>query len=285
VTFAYTVGELEPTVVMHPAVSYPSRALGGSGSFIDIGAGQTWSATVDYGDGSGPEPLDLVPVPGSAENQHTFTLDHAYGHSGTFPVTVAVTDGEGNVGTTAEDVTVGPVVTQVRVRYGNGAATFATFDQLAGRTLPWLNVSRFDVYFSDDVSVQSNDLRMTGPGSPQPSGFSYSPAERRATWVFGGGFNRARYTFILDGDSGLAIADRQGNKLAGGTTAGSDYVHQLGFLPGDVTGDGVVTQADVAAATAAIGGPYSMFADVNGDGVVNNQDVQAVQGRVGTALP
>ena len=284
VSFPYTVGGLEPTVTLNPAVNYPARTLGGSGAFIDIGANQSWTGTVDYGDGSDPAPLTFLPVGGSLENRHTFTFNHTYSQSGTYPVTVTVTDDEGNVGTTTTNVVVAPVVTQVRVRYGNGATTFVTFDQLAGRTLPWLNISRFDVFFSDDVSVQSNDLRISGPGSPQAAGFAYSAAERRATWVFGTQFQRGWYTFNLDGDSGLAIADRQGIKLAGGATAGSDYVRQLGVLPGDVTGDRVVNQADVTAATAAIGGPYSPFADVNGDGVVNILDVRAVQARVGTGL-
>lgn len=285
VSFSYTVAGLEPTATLAPGVSYPSRTVGGAGSFLDIGAGQSWTATVDYGDGSDAEPLTLVPVAGSVENRHTFALNHAYGRSGTYEVTVAVTDAEGNVGTTTTTVVVAPVVTQVRVRYGNGAATVATFDQLAGRTLPWLNVSRFDVIFSDDVSVQSNDLRVTGPGSPQPTGFPYVAAERRATWVFGTAFARGRYTFTLDGDSGLAVADRAGNRLAGGATAGSDYVCQLGVLPGDVTGDSVVNQADVDAATAVIGGAYAPFADVNGDGVVDDKDVRAVRARLGTTLP
>src|SRR5262245_18252584 len=49
-----------PPVVMAggDAAVAPGRTLSRTGSFTDGGAGP-WTATVDYGDGGGPEPLDL----------------------------------------------------------------------------------------------------------------------------------------------------------------------------------------------------------------------------------
>ena len=61
-----------------------------SGSFTDPGA-DTWTATVNYGDGSGVKPLTLT---GNA-----FQLSHTYATAGNFTVTVQVIDKDGAVGT------------------------------------------------------------------------------------------------------------------------------------------------------------------------------------------
>ena len=68
-----------------------------SGSFTDAGA-DTWTATVDYGDGSGPHLLEL--------SGNSFSLSHAYAVGGAFTVTVAVRDDDGDVGTAQATVTV-----------------------------------------------------------------------------------------------------------------------------------------------------------------------------------
>jgi hypothetical protein len=53
------------------------------GSFTDPGA-DPWTATVDYGDGTGRAPLALAAM--------GFTLDHTYGQAGVFTVDVQVSD-------------------------------------------------------------------------------------------------------------------------------------------------------------------------------------------------
>ena len=62
-----------------------------NGSFVDPGT-DTWSATVDYGDGSGVQPLTL--------SGKTFTLSHVYADDdgGLFTVTVTVNDEDGGSG-------------------------------------------------------------------------------------------------------------------------------------------------------------------------------------------
>jgi len=60
------------------------------GSFVDPGA-DTWTATVDYGDGSGPQPLHL-------KGNRTFHLVHHYAAPGRYRVVVVVRDSDGAAG-------------------------------------------------------------------------------------------------------------------------------------------------------------------------------------------
>jgi len=68
-----------------------------SGTFTDPGA-DAWTATVDYGDGSGEHALALSGA--------SFSLSHAYAVGGAFTVTVTVRDDDGGVGTSRATVTV-----------------------------------------------------------------------------------------------------------------------------------------------------------------------------------
>ncbi len=73
-----------------------------SGSFTDPDAGESWTATVDYGDGSGEQPLAIGP-------NNTFALNHTYTDNGLYPVTVRVKDGSNAVGSTSFQATVNNV--------------------------------------------------------------------------------------------------------------------------------------------------------------------------------
>jgi hypothetical protein len=59
-----------------------------NGAFTDPDA-DTWTATVDYGDGSGVQPLTLV--------GKTYQLNHQYDDNGTYVITVAISDGTAEV--------------------------------------------------------------------------------------------------------------------------------------------------------------------------------------------
>jgi VCBS repeat-containing protein len=74
--------------------------FGTTGSFTDPGA-DIWTATVNYGDGSGTQALTLNP-------DKTFSLSHVYDDNvgSPFTVTVIVTDDDGGVGTDTLTVTV-----------------------------------------------------------------------------------------------------------------------------------------------------------------------------------
>jgi hypothetical protein len=76
--------------------------LSRSGSFGDGSPSDTWSAQVNYGDGSGWQPLALSP-------SKTFALSHAYADDGAYHVQVSVTDSAGGIGTDELLVTVNNV--------------------------------------------------------------------------------------------------------------------------------------------------------------------------------
>jgi hypothetical protein len=81
-------------------------AFSGNGSFIDPGA-DAWSATVDYGDGSGEQPIMLNP-------DKTFPLSHTYQTAGNYTVTVRVRDSR-DTGTATFSVSVVKVPSSVSV--------------------------------------------------------------------------------------------------------------------------------------------------------------------------
>lgn len=83
------VNNFAPIVYIDPVTVTVNKTLYGSGSFYDPGK-DTWIASVDYGDGSGIQPLGLY--------GKSFTLNHRYANNGTYTVTVMVTDSDGGHG-------------------------------------------------------------------------------------------------------------------------------------------------------------------------------------------
>lgn len=71
-----------------------------TGSFTDPDS-SSWTATVDYGDGSGSQALTL-----NADN--SFNLSHQYATAGTYTLTVSVTDNQGATGTETATIGVTP---------------------------------------------------------------------------------------------------------------------------------------------------------------------------------
>jgi hypothetical protein len=106
---------------------YEGGQLLRSGSFTDAG-GDDWTATVDYGDGSGEQPLTL------SKQSMTFGLNHYFGDDGQYSVTVTISNDDGVVGTASFDVLVGNVAPTLTVL---GSQTVN-----AGATLNLTNIGR-----------------------------------------------------------------------------------------------------------------------------------------------
>src|SRR5207247_64811 len=98
-TAVVTVADVKPAVnAGWGATLSQGGTFASSGSFTDP-SGDTWTATVAYGDGSGLQPLTL-------NADKSFSLSYLYGNQGNFTVTVSVKDNEGTLGTSTTTVTV-----------------------------------------------------------------------------------------------------------------------------------------------------------------------------------
>jgi endonuclease G len=97
-TTSVTVFNVAPAVSAFAGGSVlPNQGYAATGSFADPGA-DSWTATVDYGDGAGAQPLAL--------NGNAFSLSHTYTTPGTYTVTVTVSDDDGATSTKTATVTV-----------------------------------------------------------------------------------------------------------------------------------------------------------------------------------
>jgi hypothetical protein len=91
-----------------PTHSVPGQPVHFAGLFTDPDPADTWTGTVNFGDGSGGQPLVLNP-------DKSFAFDHAYANVGSYNVGVTVTDNHGGVGTRSLVVGVNnpPVITSL----------------------------------------------------------------------------------------------------------------------------------------------------------------------------
>jgi hypothetical protein len=87
-TFQVMVFDVPPTVQAGVNATVNAGDLfARTGSFSDPNP-DTWSASVDYGDGSGDQPLALKP-------DHTFQLAHTYNAAGNYTVAITIVDSQG----------------------------------------------------------------------------------------------------------------------------------------------------------------------------------------------
>jgi VCBS repeat-containing protein len=90
----------DPGVIIDPMPKVDERSpLILSGTFNDPDAGDSWTATVDFGDGLGEQPLTLGP-------DKRFAVAHTYEDSGSYVITVRVRDAAGAEGTAQTSVVV-----------------------------------------------------------------------------------------------------------------------------------------------------------------------------------
>ena len=120
--------------------------LSSCGSFIDADS-TSWTAAVDYGDGSGAAALVL-----NADN--SFNLSRVYATAGSYMVTVTVIDNQGTAGSATTSVVV--------------------------NAIPRVWTDKSDYYPRETVHVTANGFRPNEPGlRPSPTGGSRSAA----TWI------------------------------------------------------------------------------------------------------
>jgi DNA/RNA endonuclease G (NUC1) len=130
-----TVANVAPVVATFAgATILRGESYAATGSFADPGA-DTWTATVNYGDGSGTSAVAL--------DGKGFTLQHSYGTAGVYTVTVAVADADGGSGARTAQVTVlstGAGITSL----ASTIASFASSGAVQDGDAKWL-VNKLDV--------------------------------------------------------------------------------------------------------------------------------------------
>ncbi len=105
-TVAVTVTNVPPSVSLAGAASgVRGQTLAFAGGFTDPGTADTWTATVDFGDGSGTQAL-------SFGANHAFSFNHVFTANGTYSVVVTVRDDDGGAGTASQSVTIRAVALQ-----------------------------------------------------------------------------------------------------------------------------------------------------------------------------
>lgn len=205
-----------------------------------------------------------------------------------------------------------PQVTGVYVRGSTWASSLMTYlqtkslgDSVYGyaiptgtsqlRNLPWGNIDRISVKFSEDVgSVSKAQVALLGGRlgaiDLTSATLSYNATTFVATLTLPSALARDKFMYSLNADGAAPITDLAGVKLDGeftnstGTfpsgdgTPGGNFNFRIDVLPGDTNDNDVTQPTDTAAIKLAINqntgsATYSIFADLNGNGVVQPTDV------------
>ncbi|MCY2953538.1 MAG: hypothetical protein NTU53_16405 [Planctomycetota bacterium] len=200
-----------------------------------------------------------------------------------------------------------PAVASVRVGgmawtalfpHGSGYLVPAGASQLA--PLPWGNLNKISITFTEEVAVHQQDLVLRGVNSPvyAISNFSYDPVSNTAVWTLGNAIAKDKLCIVLSDE----VSDLAGNQLDGDWTdtvssfpsgdgaAGGGFAFRLNVLPGDANRGGSVGVDDVLyvrnAQFTSPGNPdYSASYDMNANGSIAINDVLLVRNQQFTSLP
>ena len=195
----------------------------GGGSFLDPGELDTFTATVDYGDGTGSKDLTL-------NANHTFDLSHTYATSGSFTVTVSIRDDDGGIGQDTLTITVNEATPRLGVE-----SLSATPSGVIVRFTQTIDPSTLNLYGTQTGGLGPADLVLFDPqGNPVRGSLVVSQDRRSVNFVKTGGvLAPGTYSLILRG------ADN-GFRNTGGEALDGDGDQQPG---GDFTGTVQVTAA------------------------------------------
>jgi len=124
-----------------------------TGSFADADA-NVWTATVNYGDGSGTTTLPL-------NSDKTFNLNHTYVDNGAYTVSVTVDDGAGGRSTATVSVNVLNVTPKVNAGSNGSSNEGGTFSQTGSFTDPGSDTWTGSVDYGDGSAIQTLALNVS----------------------------------------------------------------------------------------------------------------------------
>lgn len=269
-----------PTVAALPAQSVTNGlTLNQAGSFTDP-YGFSWTASVDYGDGSGTLPLTLNP-------DKSYTLNHQYtAGAGVYTATVSVWSDQGGINTSTFQTTVSTPIQVSSVQIDSGAAQRSQVIQLLvnfSRAVTTVDAGAFSLSVVNSIGVIPT-LNVAWNGSNTVATITFSGAG-----VVAGSIADGRYQLNLDAtkfhDNTGGVLDGNLDGLSGGSYAGQQF-HRL-F--GDANGNGIVDSTDrdlfFAALGSSTGNPnYSSMFDYNGDGIIDFNDYAQFRNRFGSSV-
>ncbi|MCA9151595.1 MAG: VCBS domain-containing protein, partial [Planctomycetales bacterium] len=302
------------------------------GSDIDVGTSLTYSLGVNGDDTS---LFDIDPVTGEltflvAPN---FELPSDFNTDSVYEVEVQVSDGEDSatqlLQVTVNDVEEDPAPQIVAVWVKSTSWTPQFLDAADGvvddgfstgyripdgkdqvKALPWSNIDRILVQFSEDVgaSVDVGDFSISGvPGVlsgqavqlPSVVSVTFDSISFIATLELD---RRISNSYIDLAITASGIVDSLGSPLdgewsntvtignSGNGVAGGDFLYRFAVLPGDANQNGSVSISDLATVAAVFGSvvgsqTYSITRDVNGSGSISISDLANIASVFGTVLP
>ncbi|MFC1516467.1 Ig-like domain-containing protein, partial [Thermodesulfobacteriota bacterium] len=225
-----------------------------SGSFSDPGA-DTWTGTVNYGDGTGAQIITL-------NTDNTFDLSHVYADNGVYTVTLAVADDDGGIGTDTATVTVNNIASTVdagadqTVDEGSvvslAPATFNDFGTLDTHTV-WIN-------WGDLTGLEMGSVSETPFGPPGDTAGMDGTVDASHVYADSGIYN---VTVTVTDDDGATTSDSLlvtvNNVAPTGTLTNNGPVNE--GSPATVTFGG---QSDPSGADTAAGFIYSYDFDNDG---------------------
>ncbi len=161
--------------------------------------------------------------------------------------------------------------------------------------LPWTNINRISIVFSENVIISQGALRVYGLNTEYTiTAFGYDSFTRTATWTLGENVDSDVLRLVLSD----AVVDLAGNRLdgewtnttstypSGNGSSGGEFQMRINVLPCDADGNGTVGWGDLTALMTSFGGAaVGGKADFNGDGVVDAADYITLKCNFGRSLP
>ena len=272
---AYTVALLvlnaPPTVVAGPnTTAGAGQPFAATGYFTDPGVNDTHTATVDYGDGNGPQLLALTA-------NRTFTLGNTYTQPGTYKITVRVVDNQNAVGMSTRLVTVSLVNLNAMTVINDGGAQRSLISSITctfNTAIDHFDAGAFELRSASGALITVSAANPTD--DPKTYVLTFSGAGTDGTSLADG-----RYTLTLHAQY---VHDVYSQTLAGG-----DAVLTFHRLFGDGDGDAYDSALDLAAFRKSLNkkstdAGYVACFDYDGDGAITLADYAQFNLRLGQRI-